>query len=481
MSKTTPSPERPPLFSLVNLGCPKNTVDSEGLLAGMALAGFAFVEDPLEADVCIVNTCGFLDASRREAKDALDAIAAARDAAGEERPAIVAVGCAVERAGGDASLGGVLASADLCAGFADYPRLPDICRGLVRARRAAGYAGPRRLPAAYLSWLGEPRMRIGSPWSAYLKLGEGCSNCCAYCSIPLIRGRRASRPARAILDEALRLAESGVRELTLIAQDTTAWGLDAMPPPHSPAAARWRAPAAAPFAALLRDLLAELPKRGIWLRVLYAHPRHLDDAILDALVSDPRVCPYLDLPLQHVNDRVLRLMGRGYGRDRVDRLLAGLRVRWPGVAIRSTFIVGHPGETPGAYRELLDFVRAGAIDHLGVFAWSPEPGTRSVALDPSAARRVSSRLAASRRDELMRAQATASRRLLRARVGTATTFLPETWRRGAWHGRTPWQAPDGIDGETVVPAPESALHPGKIVPVRIASSATYDLKAELRK
>ena len=172
-------------------------------------------------------------------------------------------------------------------------------------------------------------------------------------------------------------------------------------------------------------------------------------------------------------------MGRGYGRDRVDRLLADLRARWPGVAIRSTFIVGHPGETPGAYRALLDFVRAGTIDHLGVFAWSPEPGTRSVALDPRDARRVSPRLATARRDELMRAQATSSRRLLRARIGSATTFLPETWRRGAWHGRTPWQAPDGIDGETVVPAPESALRPGKIVPVRIASSSTYDLKATL--
>lgn len=474
MSKKTAA-AAPPLFSLVNLGCPKNTVDSEGLLAGMALAGFAFVEEPLEADVCIVNTCGFLDASRREAKDALDALAAARDDAGTDRPVLVAVGCAVERAGGDASLGGVLASADLCAGFADYPRLPDICRGLVRARRAAGYAGPRRLPGAYLSWLGEPRMRIGAPWSAYLKLGEGCSNCCAYCSIPLIRGRRASRPARAILDEALRLADSGVRELTLIAQDTTAWGLDAMPPPFEDAAASgWHAPRRSPFAGLLRDLLAELPARGVWLRVLYAHPRHLDGEILDTLVSDPRICPYLDLPLQHVNDRLLRLMGRGYGRARVEGLLADLRSRWPTLALRSTFIVGHPGETDTAYAELLRFVESGAIDHLGVFAWSPEPGTRSVALRN---RRVPPAVAEERRRELMQAQKKSSRRLLRARVGLETEFLPEGWDNGIWHGRTPWQAPDGIDGQTLVKAPEKAFRPGEFAPVRITGSTTYDLKA----
>lgn len=472
MSKKTAV--RPPLFSLVNLGCPKNTVDSEGLLAAMSLAGFAYVEDPLEADVCIVNTCGFLDASRREAQDTLDAIARARGNAG--RPFLVATGCAVERLGGDPGLAarGFLASADLLAGFADYPRLPAICAGLVRARRAAGYSGPRHLPGAYLSWLGEPRMRIGAPWSTYLKLGEGCSNCCAYCSIPLIRGRRASRPARAILDEARQLLASGVREITLIAQDTTAWGLDAMPPPFEEAAATWRAPKAAPFAGLLRRILAELPARGAWLRVLYAHPRHLDAATLDVLSSDPRVCPYLDLPLQHVNDRMLRLMGRGYGRARVDALLADLRARWPSLALRSTFIVGHPGETDAAFRELLGFVQSGAIDHLGVFAWSPEPGTRSVAL-PN--RRVPPSVAEERRRALMDAQKKVSRRLLRARVGLRTEFLPEARDGGIWTGRTPWQAPDGIDGRTEVPAGPRAFRPGEIAPVLVTGSATYDLKA----
>ena len=475
MTRRHPQPQAP-LFSLVNLGCPKNTVDSEGLLAGMALAGFVLVEDPMEADVCIVNTCGFLEDSRREAQSVLDELAAARGSAG--RPLIVATGCAVERLGGEPGIdAGILASADVRAGFADYPRLPEICRGLVRARAARGYAGGRALPRTYREWLGRPRMLIGPPWRAYLKLGEGCSNCCAYCAIPLIRGRRTSRPAGDILAEARQLVAGGVREITLIAQDTTAWGLDAMPPPY--AAEGGKGPAYPPFAVLLKRLLEELPERGVWVRVLYAHPRHLDEKILDVLASDPRICPYLDLPLQHVNDRMLRLMGRGYERARVDRLLGELRGRWPGLALRSTFIVGHPGETEAVYGELLRFVQSGAIDHLGVFSWSPEPGTRSVALKE---RRVPHEVAEERRRELMAAQKTVSRRLLRARVGRDTEFLAEERRGDVWYGRTPWQAPDGIDGLTRLAA-ESAgrVKAGNLVPVRITGAATYDLQAERRR
>lgn len=457
-----------PLVSLVNLGCPKNTVDSEGLLAGMSLAGFRFVEDPLEADVCLVNTCGFLDAARQEAQEVLEGLAAARGR--RTRPILVATGCAVERAGGAPELDdGFLDAADLRVGFADYPRLPEICLGQLAVRPAKGYAGPHALPAAYIRWLSQPRMRIGAPWSAWLKLGEGCSNCCAYCAIPLIRGRRVSRPAAALLREAQQLVESGAREINLIAQDVTAYGLDAL-------AAGGALPKHRPFAALVTEMLRCLPTSGIWLRVLYAHPRHLSNEILDVLASDPRICPYLDLPLQHVDSRVLRLMGRGYDRKRVDRLLAALRRRWPQMALRSTFIVGHPGETPQAFQTLLDFVREGHIDHLGVFEWSPEPGTRSMDLR---AIRVDPQQASERRQQLMEAQQAVSHRRLLARKGRVTEFLAERREGGHWVGRTPFQAPD-IDGETRLDSSSPGtppLHAGDLIPVRLTGSTAYDLTA----
>ena len=449
---------RAPRFSLVNLGCPKNTVDSEGILGSLALAGFRFVAEPAAADLCIVNTCGFLDASRREAAGVLAELAAQRGNKG--RPLLVATGCLVERAGGAAELSDFLAAADARVGFADYARLPEICAGLLAGcgggRPAAGYAG-RELPATYLEWLDRPRMRIGSAASAYLKLGEGCSNNCAYCSIPLIRGQRASRPLAAILREARELAASGVKELNLIAQDTTAYGVDFAGRPQ--------------LAGLLRRLLAELPG-GQWFRILYAHPRHLTAEILETMASDPRVCRYLDLPLQHVNEHMLRAMGRGYGRRRVDEVLAQIDRFLPGTALRTTFIVGHPGEGAAEFRDLLAFVRAGRFDHLGVFCWSPEPGTASADLPG----RVAPAVAEERRAQLMELQAGISAARLRARRGARTSMLLERRGKNGWHGRTPAQAPE-VDGETVLAAAPRGAAAGDFVPVEITDTDSYDCRA----
>ena len=447
-------------FGLVNLGCPKNTVDSEGLLGGMALAGFEFTEDPAAADVCLVNTCGFLDASRREAAEVLAELAAQRGRQG--RPLLVATGCLVERVGGAPELAAFLAAADARAGFADYPRLPEICRNLLAGKAAAtrsrGYAG-KLLPKTYLAWLDRPRMRIGSVATAYLKIGEGCSNCCAYCSIPLIRGRRASRPPRAILKEARDLVAAGAKELVLIAQDTTAYGLDFADEPQ--------------LAPLLREL-GKLPGE-LWFRVLYAHPRHLTDEVLEAMAADARVCPYLDLPLQHVNEKMLKRMGRGYGRARVDAALDALDRRLPGAALRTTFIVGHPGEGEKEYAELLEFVEAGRCDHAGVFVWSPEPGTVSAGM----ADRVPAALAAERRDRLLAAQAKVSAARLRARKGDKTTLLLERRDAAGWHGRTPWQAPE-VDGETVLEDAGRGARAGDFAEVKIVRTGAYDCRARRR-
>ncbi|MGD9612917.1 MAG: MiaB/RimO family radical SAM methylthiotransferase, partial [Kiritimatiellia bacterium] len=378
------------------------------------------------------------------------------------RPLLVATGCLVERAGGAPELADFLAAADARAGFADYPRLPETCRKLLAgqalATRSRGYAG-KTLPKTYLDWLSRPRMRIGSAATAYVKIGEGCSNGCAYCSIPLIRGRRASRPLRAILKEARDLVAAGAKELVLIAQDTTAYGLDRADEPQ--------------LARLLREL-GKLPGE-LWFRVMYAHPRHLTDEILEALAADPRFCPYLDLPLQHVNEKILKRMGRGYGRARVDAALDALDRRWPGAALRTTFIVGHPGEGEKEFAELLEFVEAGRCDHAGVFAWSPEPGTVSAGM----ADRVPAALAAERRDRLLAAQAKVSAARLRARKGVRTTLLLERRDAAGWHGRTPWQAPD-VDGETVLEDAGRDARAGDFAQVKIVRTGAYDCRARRR-
>ena len=445
-------------FGLVSLGCPKNTVDSEGILGHMALAGFRFVADPLRADVCIVNTCGFLDEARREAAEVLRELAGRNNR--RSRPLLVAVGCLVERAGGAPDLASFLDQADARVGFADYLRLPDICRELIEGRpdpsRAARGFARRALPRGYFAFLDRPRMRIGFAASAYLKLGEGCSNNCSYCSIPLIRGTRTSRPLKAVLTEARQLVEAGARELNLIAQDTTAYGLDR--------AGRSQLPR------LLRELY-KLPG-PLWFRILYAHPRHLTAEILDTMAADDRVCPYLDLPLQHISDRMLKAMGRGYGRRRVERQLAGIREALPGAALRTTFIVGHPGERESDFRELLNFVREGHFDHMGVFVWSPEPGTVSEQMK----HRVAFQTAEERRDRLMQEQARVSARRLRARRGLATTVLLEHKEADGWHGRTPWQAPE-VDGDTRLENAGTRARTGDFVPAVITGTRAYDVRA----
>ena len=449
--------ERGHLFSLVNLGCPKNTVDSEGILGSLAVAGFRFTADPAAADICLVNTCGFLEAARQEAAEVLADLLRRRGR--RKRPRLVALGCLVERAGGAPEMDEFLRAADARVGFADYARLPAVCArllaGRAAGRRAEGYAG-RALPREYFSFLDRPRMRIGSTAAAYLKLGEGCSNCCAYCSIPLIRGRRASRPMKAILKEARELVAAGTKELNLIAQDTTAYGMDFA--------------GSSQLAPLLRELL-KMPG-DLWFRMLYAHPRHLSAEILETMAMDARMCPYLDLPLQHVNDQVLKRMGRGYDRRRVDEVLEQIDRRLPGAALRTTFITGHPGEGETEFRDLLAFVQEGHFDHMGVFCWSPEPGTVSARMTD----RVTPAAAEERRAQLMEAQAQVSAKRLRVRKGEKTAMLLERREKDGWHGRTPWQAPE-VDGATLLENAPPNTHAGDFVKVRIVRTGCYDCRA----
>ena len=465
LKRVPPSP-LPPVISLVSLGCAKNTVDSERLLASLVQAGFLIAENPADSDLCLVNTCGFIEDARRETGETLAELARLR-AQGRPRK-LIALGCLVERAGQIPDHGRFLAAADAQVGFCDYLRLPDLCRAWLReSPPPADEARPAPLPNAFHEL---PRLITGAAHSVCLKISEGCSNACRFCTIPRIRGAQISRTIEEIVAEAKNLAAAGAREIALIGQDTTSYGRDLY--------GRRR------LAELLRALPAALPD-AIWLRLMYAYPRFLDDDVLDALAADGRWCRYVDLPLQHISDRLLQRMGRGMGRDDTLRLLDRIAERLPGAALRTAFIVGHPGETGDDFAELLDFVREGRFLHLGVFAYSPEPGTPSRSLpDP-----VPAPVAAERREALMSAQREVSRRRLAAGVGQTVEVMvdgPAAARSGAppgtrWLARTRGQAPD-VDGVTWLRGPAARRpKPGEVLHARLAGYRDYDWIAEPRE
>ncbi len=458
---TTPTPKasreaRPPIVSMVSLGCAKNTVDSERILAELVQAGFWIAERPEDSDLCLVNTCGFIAPAREETAATLRELAELRRR-GRPRK-LVAIGCLVRRSAAVPEFARFLGAADAVAGFEVYPRLPAFCREILgEADAALAATAARPDPDATA-----PRLLTGGTASTWLKIAEGCSHRCSFCAIPAIRGPQVSRPPEAVLAEARDLIASGVREICLIAQDTTAYGLDRPGGPR------------------LADLIRRLAEveGDVWLRLLYAHPAHVEEAVLDAMEADPRWCRYLDLPLQHIADARLRAMRRP-GRDATVALLNRIRARWPDVALRTAFIVGHPGETETEFEELCEFVRAMRFAHLGVLVYSEEPGTASAAMSP----KVPPGVAAERRDRLMALQRDISRAALRAWIGRDTEVLvdePADPRTGEARGRHRGQAPD-VDGVVRLRGRAArSLAPGQVVRARVTGSSDYDLHAEPR-
>lgn len=427
-----------PAAAVVLLGCPKNRVDAEELLGALGRAGYAITVEPDRAEVVVVMTCAFLRSAVRESEAAIRRALAAR----RRNPGlrVVIAGCLVQRAG--RSLLARFPGVELAAGI-DY--LAEIPR-LLRLR--AGYASselPTRIAAG-------PRLVSTPAHYAYLKIADGCDNHCSYCLLPGIRGRFRSRPVPELLKEAARLARSGARELILVAQDTTAYGRDI-----------YRRPA-------LPRLLARLARiRGLGrLRLMYAHPARLTEPLVREFERNPRLCRYLDLPIQHVSDRVLARMNRGYGRADLERLVARLRAI-DGMRLRTTVMVGFPGETETDFAELLDFLGRAEFDRLGAYAFSAEPGTRAAGLRP----RVPVAVRQERLDRLMKLQAGISRRRLRRLRGRVLRVLadePDT-------GRTEWDAPE-VDG--VVRFRGGSATPGKYVNVLVTGSDTHDLIGQVR-
>ncbi len=433
---------------LHSLGCPKNLVDSEMMLGLMARDGAEIVLDPEAADVLIVNTCGFIGDAKKESIDAILDLARFKHCDPAKR--LVVAGCLVQRYGTE--LQTELPEVDAFVGTGDFTRLPEIL-----ARRpqpdARTYGGAAHL----LPDVAIPRVRTGQFFSAYLKVSEGCDHRCSFCIIPKIRGRHESRSLASVVAEAEALVADGVVELNLIAQDLTAYGRDRRD------------------GSSLQGLLQALARiDGLrWIRLLYTYPRYVSDRLLEAIASEPKVCRYIDMPLQHISDRMLRQMRRERDGAAVRRLLGRIRQRVPGIAVRTAFIVGFPGESEADFAELLDFVRRERFERVGVFRYSQERGTAAAELSDQIPEAVKRR----RRSELMRAQAEVAAANNRALVGTDQSVLVcGEDERGRPFGRLPTQAPD-IDGVVYLNGPAVV---GTISQVRITGARTYDLQGEIR-
>ncbi len=435
-----------PVVSLVSLGCAKNTVDSELILGRFVESGWMIAEEPSDSDICLVNTCGFIEDAREEAASVLHEL----KAAGGPK-AIVALGCLVKRAADCPETDHFLADADARATFNDYSRLPELCLELL------GEKGEEIEPVGYTDFLTQPRLRFGSPHTAYLKISEGCSNSCTFCSIPKIRGKQISRPMDDIVNEAHSLIEAGACEINLIAQDTTAYGKEWDGELH--------------LTALIERLRDEI-KENVWFRLMYACPQHLTRDVLDVMASDPRFCDYIDIPLQHISDRMLDAMGRQLTTFQTLEKLDLIRSVLPDCAIRTAFIVGHPGETEADFNELLDFIKEGRFTHAGVFSYSTEPGTLSAKMADSVPEEVKEE----RRALLMEAQRKASAARCAAQVGKNVEVMIDGIGEEGLIARSQHEAPE-VDGVFFLPKFEDAA-PGDRYDVEITGALDYDFLAK---
>jgi ribosomal protein S12 methylthiotransferase len=454
----------PYTVGLISLGCPKNLVDSEvmlGLLTG-GRGGFELTTDPAQADLLVVNTCGFIDKARRESVDAI--LDMARYKREGRCKALVVSGCLVQAHA--EALRKEVPEIDGFLGSADYPDVRAVADRLMRRRSAAAPLMQVRQPA-YL-YDGElPRLLATPGYSAYLKVSEGCDHACAFCAIPSLRGRLRSRSVESCVEEAGALAARGVKELIVISQDTSEYGRDRYGEPR------------------LRQLIEGLGRvPGLaWVRLQYLFPAFLDDALLQAWAAAPSLCRYVDLPLQHADDGMLKAMRRPGTREGNLRLLERLAQALPGAALRSSFIVGYPGESEAAFKRLLAFFREAPLDRIGIFAFSPEEGTPAARLPGQ----LPAREREARRKEAMAAAARASRRRLARRCGQTLAVLvtgqapapPARAKAPALlAGRTQYDAPE-IDGLAYFsPLPGRAPVAGDMVQVRISSSDEHDLYGE---
>ena len=434
--------KQPYKIGMVSLGCPKNQVDAEQILGVLAKQGFVITPEQTEADVIVVNTCGFIESAKEESIEAI--LDAAKMKKQGKCRALIVAGCLAQRYRDELSK--ELPEADAIIGTAEIPKVAEICERVIGKREhVVSVSAPAMV-------YGLPRVSTTPRHYRYLKIAEGCSNRCSYCAIPIIRGNFLSRPSGSIIDEAKRLADEGTKELILLAQDSTQYrdvGID------------------------LPKLLTKLTKvKGLtWIRLMYVYPGKVTDDLMHVLAGEEKLCRYLDIPVQHIDDKVLAAMNRRGTSDDIRRTTEKLRKKVPGIAIRTSLIVGFPGETEAAYKRLLAFVKEQEFEHLGVFTWSPEEGTSAVDLPG----RVPKKVAEERYAGIMKTQAKISLRKNHALIGTRQTVLVDALEDMALIARMQTQAPE-IDG--VVYLSETEARPGEFAEVTITDAREYDLLGE---
>ena len=436
----------------VSMGCAKNMVDSERLMGRLAAAGHRIVEEPSEAGVGIINTCGFIQDAVKENIDAILDLEQMKEEGTLSR--IIVAGCLVNRY--EAELRKELPSVDLFVRAEEWDTVADF---LAEAEKTPG-TGTNGAGAPLVCGRFSPS--FGTPWSRYLKVGEGCDTFCSYCAIPLIRGRLRSVPVERLVSEAIALCESGARELCLVGQDLTAYGRDLY---GEPALKR-----------LLTELNRELP-RGVWLRLLYLHPDRMDPALLDFLMGTEKVLPYLDIPIQHIDDEILARMNRRPDGEHIRRVFRYIRRADPLFALRTTIMTGFPGETEEQFQKVLDFLEESELDRVGAFVYSPEEGTPAASF-PDA---VPHEVAEERCSRLMELQSSISQERGELFMDRELDVLIEELDResGVAWGRSYRDAPE-VDGVVCVSgAGVEELSPGEFARVRVTGCEEHDLSGVL--
>jgi ribosomal protein S12 methylthiotransferase len=452
--------------AVVTLGCPKNQVDSEVMQGLLAKEGFRLVDEPAQARVLVVNTCGFIDAAKEESVDTLLQLAKLKKKGKCEL--LFAAGCLAQRY--PDALIKEIPELDGVVGTGDFHRIAELCR----ERLVDDTAPPASLTQhmAFLYDAATPRQRIGPKHSAYVKVAEGCNYRCSFCAIPSFRGDLKSRPLESVAQEVEQLAAEGVKEINLIAQSLTSYGWDWRTVENGSAAQRKDDKP-------LLQLIDRLTGIGgvEWVRLFYTYPTDFTDGLIDRLASAPKLCRYVDLPLQHINDGILRAMNRKGKRKEIEQLIAKLRKRIPNLSLRTTFIVGFPGEEEKEFEELRSFVADTGFDRIGIFTYSPEEGTSAFPLgDP-----VAAEVKAERRQRLLDLQEEIAGERLSAMIGRKLRVLvdgPSQDESGRLEARHEGQAPD-IDGVVLIEEGPSDLQPGHMVEVEITDTVSYDLIARV--